>query len=379
MKKLLIFFIAVSLIEVSLLGYYFYLRGQTHKIVRENEVLGITLKRNSIRKPRIKLSPTPILLPTATPTPNFSTQSATLGWGIKSVSSMKETKDKICNQRTASFIYKWVAKAKELGANYVAVETPYDSPACGDSVAYTKLWVQAIRESGMNVWHRHMPTSFEGIYDAPKNIDADYLPLIESYIKNNSMLFAAGDIFTPIPEPQNGGIAGVSYCPQDKCYFKNAAHFNSWLRDAIDRSNAAFTTIGLQNKVKLGYYGFDGYITWGDNNPDWTGILEDTTIAKMGVLAIDHYPEAVGDTMENDLAELTAKYPHVPIVIGEWGTISGGDRQAQVRASMGAAKKVKNVVGFNYWHMGVGGNEALVNEDMSVNEHYDEVQYFYKN
>jgi hypothetical protein len=330
--------------------------------------------------PTFSPTPTPKLTPSPTPTPKpiittSTTQAAS--WSIQSVSSMKETKDRVCGQRSSEFIQKWVDKAVELGANYVSIETPYDSPACGNSVAYTNLWVNVIRSRGLKIWHRHMPLAFEGIYDTVKNPSIDYLTIISNYIKANPSFFQEGDIFTPIPEPQNGGIAGVNYCSYGICIFKNAKDFNAWLRNAIDVSESAFAQIGLGNKIKIGYYGFDGYIAWGDNNPDWDGILEDQTVLKMGNITIDHYPEIVGDTMQNDLNELQSRYPNIPIVIGEWGTITDGNTENQVIQSMGAARR-SSVVGFNYWHFGMGGHEELIREDFTNKPQFDEVQSYFK-
>jgi len=330
--------------------------------------------------PTIPPFPTLTLIPTLTGSsaPASITPSPTRSsWSIQSVSSMKETKDRICGPRPADFIKKWVDSAANLGVNYISIETPYDNPQCGSSIGYTKAWIDAIRAKGLHVWHRHMPLTFEGIYGAVKNPGADYTKLISDYIKANPGFFAEGDIFTPIPEPQNGGIAGVTYCPQGICIFKDAKYFNVWLRSAMDSSETAFGTIGLGGKMKIGYYGFDGFVAWGDNNPDWDGILEDETVLKMGNITIDHYPEIVGDTMENDLKELEARYPNIPIVIGEWGTIAGTNLEQQVRTSMQAAKR-RSVVGFNYWHMGVGGNEELIRDDFSAKSQYDEVQSFFR-
>jgi hypothetical protein len=319
--------------------------------------------------PTIKPTPTtPLIL---TPTPSIVSG----GWQIKSVSSMKETKDIVCTPRDITYIQAWINAAVELGVTHIAVETPYDSPSCGDAVAYTKLWVDAIHARGLHVWHRHMPLAFEGIYNTPKSSTTNYLTQISNYIKSDPTFFKSGDIFTPIPEPQNGGIAGITYCPQNICIFAGQSQFNTWLRDAIDVSQSAFTSVNISG-MKIGYYGFDGFVAWGDNNPDWHGILEDATVAKMGNITIDHYPEIVGDTMENDLNELQARYPTTPIIIGEWGTITGGDTEAQVLQTMGAATR-PNVIGFNYWHMGVGGNEALINSDFSKKAQFDEVQSFY--
>ncbi len=310
--------------------------------------------------------------PTATTTPENPAY-----WSIRSISTMKETKDKICNQDSKAFIDLWIAKALELGVNYIAVETPYDDPSCGSSLAYTKAWVDAVHAKGLGVWHRHMPLEFEGIYGMTKNNAKDFIGMIASYIKTNPGLFKAGDIFTPIPEPQNGGIQGITYCHQSVCMFPGAQGFNAWLRNAITASEGAFGAIGLGGKMKIGYYGFDGFIAWGDNNPDWNGILEDATVQAMGNITIDHYPESVGDTMANDLNELQAKYPTVPIIIGEWGTVTGGDTVSQVQATMQASIR-QNVVGFNYWHMGMGGNEALVNSDFTNRPAFDAVKSFFR-
>lgn len=297
-------------------------------------------------------------------------------WETRSMSSMKETKDRMCNVRPKKFIDRWVRTTRELGVNYISIETPYDNPACGNSILYTKYWVEAARKHGLSVWHRHMPLAFEGIYGVAKNNKMDYLGQISNYIRNNSNLFSPGDIFTPIPEPQNGGIRYITYCPQGVCQFVSAQHFNAWLRSAMQVSEQAFAAIGLGGQVRVGYWGFDGFVAWGDNNPDWTGILEDQTVNMMGNITIDHYPETVRDTMENDLRELQARYPNVPIIIGEWGTVTGGDIVGQVNRTMSAAR-IPGVVGFNYWHMGVGGNEALINEDFSKRPQFSTVQSFF--
>lgn len=322
--------------------------------------------------PAPSVIPTPTPIPTPVPTNNPGVGS----WAIQSVSSMKESKDRICSPRDAAWIGRWVDKAKELGANYVAVETPYENPSCGNATAYTKVWVDIIRSRGLKVWHRHMPLAFEGIYSVNKT-KGDYLNTISSYIRNNPGLFAEGDIFTPIPEPQNGGISGITHCAFGVCQFDNAPMFNKWLRDAIDTSESAFGTVGLGRKIKIGYYGFDGFVAWGANNPDWNGIIEDATIAKMGNLTIDHYPELIGTSMKTDLDELQAMYPNVPIIFGEWGSTGSTNLEQQVINSMGAAKR-PNIVGFNYWHMGMGGNEALINDDFTNRAQFDEVQSFFK-
>lgn len=304
------------------------------------------------------------------PTPSSSSV-----WEIKSVSTMKETKDKICGQDDDVFIARWLDRAVELGVNYVAIETPYDNPSCGDALAYTKRWVSAARSRGLKIWHRHMPLAFEGIYGVTKNNSTNYLGMVKNYILANPSLFQSGDIFTPIPEPQNGGISGITYC-SSLCQFQSKEQFNQWLRDAIDISETSFQSVGVSG-MKIGYYGFDGFVAWGSNNPDWNGILEDATVAKMGNITIDHYPELINETMKQGLEELHARYPNTPIIIGEWGSVGNSDQTAQVVSSMGAAYEAPYVKGFNYWHMGMGGNEALINSDFSTLPHFATVQSYF--
>lgn len=313
------------------------------------------------------------------PSPTSLPATAHTSWNIQSVDAMKDTKDAICGPRSSDWINKWLDKAVELGANYVAISTPYDDPSCGSSLNYTKAWVSAIRAHGLHVWHRHMPLAFEGIYNVQKNNSSTFLDLVKNYITSNPDLFQSGDIVTPIPEPQNGGIQGVTNCANSICQFSSAANFNEWLRNAMATTNDALSSIGKSGQLKVGYFGFDGFVTWGDNNPDWHGILEDSTVAQMGNITIDHYPELVHETMSQSLSALTAKYPHTPIVIGEWGTVTGGNTIQQIQDDMGAVKNDGNIIGFNYWQFGPSGSgEQLIDDSFSNLAGFSAVQSFYK-
>lgn len=332
-------------------------------------------------------------------------------WQIKSVDAMKVTRDALCptRRKDLTYINNWLDKAKELGVDYIAISTPYSNPtgtptdcalgvATSDTISYTADWVNAIRAKGFKIWHRHTFPEFEGMYARPKVLGINYLPLIDSYIRSNPGFFAEGDIFTPIPEPQNGGIRGTTFCAAPGCQFDGVtddearAKFNLFLRDSMTTSESAFSTIGLGNKIKIGYFGFSGFVGWGHQHSYWLprcGILEPESIMAMGNITIDHYPQAVGTTMQNDLAELkncitqkvgTASASQIPIVIGEWGTTgsTGGEEQL-VLDTMNAAANEAKVVGFNYWTLGPGGgNESLINADFTNRLQFDEVQSFFK-
>lgn len=314
------------------------------------------------------------------PTPNQPTLPASRIMGsefIRSVDAMKETKDRVCGPRDATFVNSWVKKAKELGANYVAISTPYEDPSCASSMKVTTLWVETIRAHGLNVWHRHMPLAFEGIYDVPKK-KVDYLPSITRYIQQNPGLFQEGDIFTPIPEPQNGGIEGITYCPEGVCQFKNTAEFNRWLRDAMTLSRREFEKIGIGD-IGIGYYGLDGFIVWGANNPDWSGFLEDETVEMMGNITLDHYPQLINTSFRQDLAEFRQKYPTIPLIIGEWGAVGPSSKSQQITDAITWIQQDPYLTGFNYWHMGMGGNEAIINESFQALEGFSEIKAFFQN
>ena len=306
-------------------------------------------------------SPSPSVTPSPTPTPSPSPY-----WPLRSVDVMKWSKDVVCNQPSDSIIAQQVSKAVSLGVTHIAISTPYDSPACGDSVAFTTRWVNAIRAGGLKVWHRHMPLAFEGIYNVPKDNSTDYLSLITNYITSHPSLFANGDIVTPIPEPENAGFTNWGGCPQGVCQFANQTTWNKWMRDAVASTSAALTSINVVPQ-KVGYFGTNGFLVWGDNNSYWQGRtqLEQATIdAQGGEISIDHYP-AANSTMAQDLDELHTTLPNVNIVISEYGTINATNSAQQVQQITDTFNAFKRpwIKGASYWHLGHGGNEALINSD----------------
>jgi hypothetical protein len=375
MKKLSV----VTVIFLAIIGFLYPYKIYAEILNEASHGALFHISPHSASTPAHLNSLTPTPTPNLTPSPIKSGPTPTIenSWAIQSVDAMKVTKDAVCYQRSDAWINKWASKAAELGANYVAISTPYDNPTCGNAVSYTKHWITAIRAHHLKVWHRQMPLAFEGIYNTPKSNSNTFTTMITDYIKAHPEEYQNGDIFTPIPEPQNGGIRGVTYCPQNICEFPSKEAFNKWLRDAMTASKTTFHSLG-KDGIKIGYFGFDGFVAWGDNNPDWNGILEDATIKQMGNITIDHYPELVGDTMKNDLEELKRRYPGVPIIIGEWGAVTGGNVEQHIQNTMEAAKQ-PIVKGFNYWQFGpTGATEQLINDDFSNKIQFKDVQNFYK-
>jgi hypothetical protein len=288
-------------------------------------------------------------------------------WQFKSADFMKVTQDVVTNSPTASLIDTYISQAKALGATHISVCVPYDHPTI-DTNAQTKVWVDAARKYGLNVWFRKSWCSDEGWYGVAKNNSNDRINDTKNWVAANASLFADGDIFTPKPEPQNMGVIGMN--SGSNARFQSVAAFNSWLRSMMSTIASEFTT--LNKKVTVGMWGFDGFVVCGYGNPDWQGksFLEAATVQACGnVLAVDHYPELVGKPMTDFQAVFKQVWPGVKYVQGEWGSVGTGDIATQINTTMGTLDSDPNVVGFNYWTMVDGSqSEALLNPDGSKKE-----------
>jgi hypothetical protein len=301
-------------------------------------------------------------------------------WEVKSIDVMKYSKDVVCNPPSGSTIDTMNSQVASSGANFVAISTPYDNPACGSSVRLTNEWISSARDRGLQIWHRHMGLAFEGIYNTPKvkNLDA-YTQQIVDYVKNNPDQFRDGDIFTPTPEPDSAGINGVTYCPTT-CQFASADEYNSWIQFTQFRVKEAFASIG--KKVAVGYYGHSGFIVWGENNPDWQGksfLTQQTVDAMDGIIAMDTYPETYGGNMIDSLNGAHKKWPNAKLMIGEWGTITPGtteEKQKRIIDALTASQR-EYVIGFNYWNLGPAGQEGLLRSDLTQLPIFETLQSFY--
>ena len=311
-------------------------------------------------------------------------------WEIRSVSYMKETKDRVCNPWGAEQIGIFVQRAKELGATHVTLETPYDNPVCDGaregnfSIDYTKQWIDEIRAHDLGVWHRHMFIPFEGIYrdhmplEKRKEPNLPYADMVAQYIADHPDFFQRGDVFTLMPEPQNGGIEqyGTKDCgPSNVCIFPTIQSFNDFLVVGLDAARAEFAKLGLEDDITFSCCGFDGYMMWGDNNPDHQGRTKiDSRIGSRAIFSIDHYP-APDSTMEADLREFRYMWGNVPIIVEEWGaTRDDRDPVADIEESLTALREDPHIIGVGYWQGGPQGHEGLLTPNLRPNASFTAVQ-----
>lgn len=309
--------------------------------------------------------------------PASATPPADGGSVLRSIDNMHISRDLMCTEQSAAWIYAVVAQEAAAGANTIVVDMPYDDASgyascpVANPLAYEQEWVNAIRHAHLHVWFRQLWNTWLGIYGRPKLTygtapavpyetgggadavisgadSASYLAKTYRFILGHAELFAPGDIFTPAEEPEGGGVAPDCTGP---CQFPNPAEFNRFMRDSMAADRQAFASLGVD--VSVGYWGVGCANRW----------LEPATVAAMGVLATDCYDRSAADLQ----AALTALYAQfgAPVVLGEWGDI--WDRGVQpastnaVSSVFAVLNRLPFVVGFNYWQAaGTIGSEDIL-------------------
>lgn len=339
---------------------------------------------------QLEQTATPEVLPNRT----FQIQ----GW-----STMKLTKDRVCDQPTDEYIEKYVQMAKTGGVTHLALEVPlvdvlgqdednliYCNGQKKDVLQYSRRWIKACRKNNINVIIRPPLISAEGIYNHPKKPDlSKSQELIGNYYSEIAKDLQKGDIVLLPPEPQNYGIKGSSrafggYGNCDNgCAFEDRIAFNEWIRET--RATIK-TALGAKlEEVTIGCCGVDGFTTIGYGNQDWEpkilsgeweSFIENATIDALGgILWIDHYPPQ-GKSMADFLSKFNKKFPNVKIVIGEFGDTEGRGRE-YVRQVLQDCANNPSVYGFVYWHGGPGGKEALLKSDLSPTDLFEVPMEFF--
>jgi len=319
-------------------------------------------------------------------------------WPVQSIDVMKYSKDVICSPPSTSTVDTQLGFIKASGANYVAVSGYYDNPSCASDIPLLNKWNTEARAVGLNVWWRMKDLSWEGDYSVTKAtstiVGGFHQTNMDNWITANPNLLQKGDILTPFAEVQNGGINGVSYCGGSGiCQFANDTEFNTFIQTIYTDAQGR-----VPSGVTVGYWGYDGFIAAGLNNPDWQGqsFLSSTTITSTGPMSIDDYPSSYGSggtgTADNFNAHLALFHStldgiagkKIPITIGEYGTIgatSTADQLFQINLELPMAISDHGTVGFNYWNLGPVNDvtgEGLVTNAYTAKPGYTALQKYFK-
>ncbi|MFA7253156.1 MAG: hypothetical protein WC107_01215 [Patescibacteria group bacterium] len=254
-----------------------------------------------------------------------------------------------------------VLMIKNLGANYIAVSTPYDNPAT------LKLWADSIHNAGLNVWFRSHWLDWEGDNNHQSVMKVeDYLKKTGDFIQANPAFFRQGDAFTVCVEPEQVFTAR-------KIQVFDWYGYNKFVIDQIDIANASFTEIGLSGQIHTNWISMNGWVV--ENG------LSQEAVDKMGLITVDHYsnektivpPAVLADKMASDLERMYEKWQK-PIILGEWGynieqEVDDYTQKQTVEETLNRLSNLRFLVGINYWdHM--GNSSRLINDVDGVRLEY---------
>jgi len=277
---------------------------------------------------------------------------------IASVDTMKESRDTEMRPLSDAQIAADVNVAASLNTTYITVDTHWDYPA------YMLRWADAVRAAGRHVWFRIHPNQW-GNNNGTTGImtPAQYEDSEQAFILANPAIFRPGDILDPCPEPENGLYWRATYDDGWTAGAPNAAteEYNRFIRDTTDVADAALRQDGI-----------DGVITTVRSTNSFfashPGALEAATVARMGRVTVDSYPE--GTTTDPQTAtqaridELNTieQAWGVPVVIGEMGysnkvVVDDATQEAVLKAEFGALASLPYLAGANYW-VGAGTDDS---------------------
>lgn len=275
-----------------------------------------------------------------------------LRWQVQSIDTMKYSRDlsrqKLSDLSFNKVIDQQVNAIAQTGANYVAIDTPYDE----EFIPILSRWVAAARRYHLHVWFRGNFSGWEQWFGYAPIGQTQHLQLTQQFILNHGDLFQDGDIFTSCPECENG--AHLNYGDQAQL-----AQYKQFLLQEHAIVQNAFDILG--KNVITNYYSMSK--TAAD------AIMDKEMVEKMGgVIVIDHYvatPEQLGHDIKQ-LADRTG----AKIVLGEFGApipdLTGPMTEEQQKNWIADAftqlSSIPQLIGVNYW-VNVDGSTALWDTD----------------
>ncbi len=248
-----------------------------------------------------------------------------------------------------------IAAIKDLGANCVAIDTPYDE----EFIPFMTKWVNEAREQNLKVWFRGNFSGWEGWFGYKKFTSAqEHIDKTKYFLTNHSNLFVEGDIFTPAPEAENGVLKDPGRNPVA------AEEFRNFVIQSTAACNESFAKVSKKG-IRCGYYSANGDVARLVFTPD--------SVAKTGgVIVADHYVKTA-ERFINDLIYLH-ELQKAPVVVGEFGApihdIHGAMTEQQqadfIAQEIELLYKHREIfTGINYW-VAHGGETAVFRKDGSA-------------
>ncbi len=298
----------------------------------------------------------------------FASEQPNTIWQYQCIDTMKASRDDarmmMQDSNSNAKIRSIISAVKGMGANCVAIDTPYDD----EFFPYLSQWVKTAREAHLHVWFRGNFSSWEGWFGYTQNTDPqDELNKTRSFIYSHPDLFADGDIFTPAPEAENGWQSTGSSVA-------NNPDFRQFLINEVNYSREAFSGIG--KKVTVNWLSMSGGVA--------KSVLDQPTVDALGkTVTLDHYVAAPEDMAS--YIDLFHNEFHANLVLGEFGApipdINGDmteEQQAAFVDSLLHELYVKRdiVTAINYWVINESSTR-LLNDDGSPRKVVDVIKKYY--
>lgn len=298
----------------------------------------------------------------------FGPQIQTL-WKYQCIDTMKVSRDNahflMNDPNTPRIIDAQLTEVTNLGANCVAIDTPYDE----EFVPYLTQWTKSARKKNLHVWFRGNWSSWEGWFGYPKGVSTDeHIHRTQQFIHKHSDLFRDGDIFSAIPEPENGWPNG--YISQNEF-----STFRKFLVDENYQVQQAFSSLG--KKVETNWFSLSGGVA--------KSVLDKKTVNALGnIVTIDHYVQAPEEM--SSYIDYFKNTLHARVVIGEFGApiadINGEMNEKEQAEFVDAVfweiyKHNKDVLAINYWTL-TDGSTALLNSDGTPKKVTQVIKMYYK-
>jgi len=289
-------------------------------------------------------------------------------WQIESIDTMKYSRDQartgLNNPTYTNEVNKQVAAIAATGANYIAIDTPYDD----EFAPILKLWVHAARVNGLHVWFRGNWAGWEGWFNYPSINEATHISKTQQFILENKNLFQNGDIFTACPECENG----LKLNPGDP---QQVASFRQFLISENSVEKKAFASI--DKNVAVNYISMNADVA--------RAVMDKQTTQELGgIVVIDHYVQTP-EQLANDVADI-AQQTGGKVVLGEFGapipdlqgTMTEKQQKDWIEDALQLLSVDKNLIGVNYW-VNEGGSTALWRLDGTPKPAVSVITSFYKN
>lgn len=274
-------------------------------------------------------------------------------WKITSIDTMKYSRDASRDPNIVEKIPQIVKEVASLKSTFISIDTPYDEefyPVLND-------WVTQARKYNLHIWFRGNFSGWEGWFGYQKFTDTKiHQRLTMSFITSHPDLFQNGDIFTPAPEPENGGPIG-----DPRGSIEKTKEFNQFLIDSYNNCLRAFAKI--HKNVSCGYFSTNADIA--------KQVLTPQVVHQTGnIVVIDNYVNSA-EKMGSDIEELSKKFSGSKVILGEYGApipdINGVMTEKQqadfVESLLRQFVMHRNVVrGVNYWVISGGSTQIYDSE-----------------